>query len=119
MSDTTYRLWCLVEGDTTRFPVVVSFISICVLKDLIKEKGVLNSVDAKYLTLWKVNLAPPSKDEWKHVTGKNVPGSVKLEGELDNISGPCNSIIKDSTDAAYMPAIKAVTVMAMAYDHAA
>jgi hypothetical protein len=34
----------------------------------------------------QVDLAPPPIDERKHLTGKNVPGSVKIEGELDNIS---------------------------------
>ena len=38
------------------------------------------------LTLLQVDLAPPPIDEWKNLTGKNVLGSVKLEGETDNIS---------------------------------
>ena len=56
MSDTTYRLWCFVEGDTTLFSVIASSISICVLKDLIKETGVFNGIDAKDLILWKVRM---------------------------------------------------------------
>jgi len=39
------------------------------------------------LTLLQVDLAPPSTtDERKNLTGKHVRGSVKLEGELDDIS---------------------------------
>jgi hypothetical protein len=35
----------------------------------------------------QVDLAPPSiDDEGKHLTGKNVPGSVKLKRGLDEIS---------------------------------
>jgi hypothetical protein len=64
MSDKTYRIWCLVGGDTTLFPVIaLPTISIGELKDLIKEKGkdgVLNSVDAKDLTLWKARMTMAS-----------------------------------------------------------
>jgi len=58
MSDTPFSLWCYVQGDNTYFPVIASSaISIGVLQKMIKEEGkngVLNSVDAKDLTLWKV-----------------------------------------------------------------
>jgi len=58
MADTIYNLWCYVQGDNTYFPVIASSaISIGVLQKMIKEdgkNGVLNSVDAKDLTLWKV-----------------------------------------------------------------
>ena len=57
MSDTFY-LWCYVQGDSIYFPVTVpSATPIGVLQQKIKEEGkngVLNSVDAKDLTLWKV-----------------------------------------------------------------
>jgi hypothetical protein len=60
MTDATYRIWCLVEGENTLFPVIASpALSIGELKDLIKEKGkngVLNSTDAKDLNLWKVRM---------------------------------------------------------------
>ena len=29
---------------------------------------------------------PPLDDEWKHLTGENVPGPAKLEEEVDDIS---------------------------------
>jgi hypothetical protein len=64
MSDETYLIWCLVEGDGTLFPVVDSLRKTVIeLKELIKEKcknGVLKNVDAKDLTLWKVRMTMAS-----------------------------------------------------------
>ena len=58
MSD--YNLWCYVVGDNTVFPVIASpTISVGQLKVLIKEmgkNGVLSSIDAPDLTLWKVRM---------------------------------------------------------------
>jgi hypothetical protein len=57
MSDTSYRLWCFVEGDNTVFPVIASStLFIGELKDKIKENksNLLQRVDASSLTLWKV-----------------------------------------------------------------
>ena len=75
------------------------------LKKLIREErknGLLHKVDAIDLTLWKVkmtmvsdsttnsllqvDLSPPSRGERKGLTGKSVPGSVKMEEDIDNIS---------------------------------
>jgi hypothetical protein len=60
MSDKPYRILCLIEGDTTIFAVIaLPIISIGELKYTIKEKcknGVLHSVLAKDLTLWKVRM---------------------------------------------------------------
>ena len=39
------------------------------------------------LTLLQVDLAQPPICERKHLIGENVPGSVKLDKQLDNISG--------------------------------
>jgi hypothetical protein len=64
MSDETYLIWCLVEGDGTLFPVVDSLRKTVIeLKELIKEKcknGVLKNVDATDLTLWKVRMTMAS-----------------------------------------------------------
>jgi hypothetical protein len=61
VSNTPKDFWCYVVGDNTAFPVVASSTTfIGKLKDLIKEKGkngVLNSVDAKDLILWKVRMS--------------------------------------------------------------
>jgi hypothetical protein len=104
--DSPRALLCLIEGDSSPFRVkLAGDTDIIDLKDLIKEKrknGVLSNVNAKDLTVWKVgttmasdsttnsllqvDLAPPSRDERKDLTGKCVQGSVKLEEDLDKIS---------------------------------
>jgi hypothetical protein len=110
MADGVVRsLVCLIEGDTVVFPVESEGnSSIMKLKEDIKEKrknGVLRSVDAVDLILWKVRVSmhrvasdsttnlvqidlkpPDGRDERKLLIGKNVHGSVKLEDEFANIS---------------------------------
>jgi Crinkler effector protein N-terminal domain len=57
MSDTTYSLWCSVEGDCTLFLVNVSpTIFVGELQKIIKKEksNVLQRVDASNLALWKV-----------------------------------------------------------------
>jgi hypothetical protein len=58
MSDGTYRIWCLLEGESALFSVTaLPTISIYELKNLIKkEKTQAINVDANYLTLWKVRM---------------------------------------------------------------
>ncbi|KAH9978410.1 hypothetical protein BJV74DRAFT_888255 [Russula compacta] len=79
----TYELWCLVEGDDTLFPVIASSTtSIGRLKVLIKDNGINaaeHAVLAKDLTIWKVDLPFPPKNERKHLTGKNALESVQLD----------------------------------------
>jgi hypothetical protein len=62
MSDGTYRIWCLLEGENTPFPVIaLPTISIGELKDLIKEKKAKGiNADAHHLTLWKVRMTMAS-----------------------------------------------------------
>jgi Crinkler effector protein N-terminal domain len=64
MSENTYRIWCLVEGEDTIFHVIASPTSfISELKEAIKEKwkeSVLRGVDAGQLTLWKVRMTMTS-----------------------------------------------------------
>ena len=59
MSD-TYRIWCFVEGDNSASYIASSSTMLMAeLKKLIKEEGkngVLGSVDAKDLILWKVRM---------------------------------------------------------------
>lgn len=106
MSDDSPRaLVCLIEGDSSPFRVELSGNKfIIALKNLIKEEGIdptEHAVFAKDLTLWKVkmtmvsvsatnsllqvDLAPPSADERKGLTGKYMQGSVKLD-DLNIIS---------------------------------
>lgn len=95
-----------IEWDYNFFPIICPLTTpIGVLKKLIKEErknSVLSNVDATHLTLWKVrmtivsdsatksllqvDLAIPSGDERKDLTGKHLQGSVKLEDDLNNIS---------------------------------
>ena len=56
----TYKLWCLIDGDKTVFDVVIPMNEyIANLKASIKEQGInvtKHAVDAKDLTLWKVRM---------------------------------------------------------------
>ena len=105
--DAPRTLLCLIIGESVLFTVKpTGSLDIIDLKSLIKEdrkEGVLGSVDAKDLILWKVRMSldnhgpataqltflqvdvAPPMDEWGHLTGKDVPGSVRIEG-LDTIS---------------------------------
>jgi hypothetical protein len=58
MSDETYVLFCLIEGDSDVFSVTTSPTTpIAELKKLIKEEGIDdNTILAKHLTLWKVRM---------------------------------------------------------------
>ena len=55
MADTSFILWCLIEGETTHFPVIVTDMSIGVhqLKIIIKEAEEIDH-PARKLNLWKV-----------------------------------------------------------------
>ncbi|KAI0257398.1 hypothetical protein BJV78DRAFT_32546 [Lactifluus subvellereus] len=87
MADDALRpLICLIEGDSSAFIVKpTGSMNIIELKKLIQEEG-KNDVYAKDLILWKVDLAPPPINVRKNLIGKNVPGSMKLEEDFDNIS---------------------------------
>jgi hypothetical protein len=104
MSNPTFG--CLVEGDDKLFTIDCPLTTpIVVLKKLIREErknGLLRNIDATDLTLWKVrvtmdsdsttnsllqvDLELPSRGEWKGLTGKSVPGTVKMEDNFDHIS---------------------------------
>jgi hypothetical protein len=56
MSDTTYELWCLVEGDKTPFSIIApSTTFIAELQKMIKKEksNALKRFDASSLLLWK------------------------------------------------------------------
>ena len=57
MSDTSFNLWCLIEGETDYFPVTVTDVSIYVdvdeLKTIIKQEAEVVHPAYK-LNLWKV-----------------------------------------------------------------
>ncbi|KAN0124749.1 hypothetical protein V8E52_001301 [Russula decolorans] len=79
MADDAFcTLICLVEGGSLLLKIEPKgSVDIFGLKELIWEKGknsVLKNVDAVVLTLWK------------HLTGKDVPGSVSLERVFDKVS---------------------------------
>ena len=94
-------LLCLIEGESSLASLFMvrptGNMYIFDLKVLIQEQGIIGiAVFAKDLTLWKpatvqltllqVDLSP-DVDQRERLTGKNVPGSVKLERVLDQISG--------------------------------
>jgi hypothetical protein len=57
MSETTYELWCLVEGDNTPFSIIASSTTfIGELPKMIKKEksNALQRFDASSLLLWKV-----------------------------------------------------------------
>lgn len=105
MDDTRRTLVCLIEGEFSPFIVKPTADMIMIkLKNLVKEEGMnaTKHIPAKDIILWKVrimvsdttlvvltliqvDLAFPPIDEWRHLTGKKVPNSVRLEG-VDSIS---------------------------------
>jgi len=55
--DPNFRLWCLIDGEDTPFPITTSpTLLIDEVKGMIKERNMsfLRTVDASRLTLWKV-----------------------------------------------------------------
>jgi Crinkler effector protein N-terminal domain len=65
MSDTTYKLWCLVEGDKTPFSIIASTTTfIGELQKMIKKEksDALQSFDASSLILWKVRFSSDNFD---------------------------------------------------------
>ena len=102
VDDAIRHLLCLVEGESSSFDVrIAGNMNLCDLKSLIKEErknGALGTTDFQDFTIWKVRIAMTSTsptnssqvdlacsasiDESKHLTGKNVQGSVALEGRL-------------------------------------
>jgi hypothetical protein len=75
---TTFTLYCVVEGESTSFPVEISADkSIGQLKDAIKLKSAneFRDVDAKQLTLWKVSI--PATDDEEIISLDNVSSGDK------------------------------------------
>jgi hypothetical protein len=78
MSNTTYKLLCLVEGENAPFSIVApSTMSIGLLQQMVKKErsgpsGIFRRVDASQLDLWKVCYT-----------------IVKFQVTIDIISGLC------------------------------
>ncbi|KAG0351443.1 hypothetical protein BG005_009051 [Podila minutissima] len=93
----TFRLFCLLDGESTSnaFPVVIeSSETVGELKERIKAKktSVFHDVDADHLTLWCVSIPDPDDDDNKndvHIHVDNMPdkGRTKLKAthELSDI----------------------------------
>ncbi|KAI8359578.1 hypothetical protein B0O80DRAFT_233929 [Mortierella sp. GBAus27b] len=88
MTDTHLTLFCLVNGETTSFPVAIeSTKTIGDLKDLIKTKQTpdFDDIAAKSLTLWRVSLPVVPKKDRKAISLAEVPSKEELD-ETDDIS---------------------------------
>ncbi|KAG0020763.1 hypothetical protein BGZ82_011511 [Podila clonocystis] len=84
MTDTHLNMFCLVDGESTPFPVEIeSTKTIGDLKDLIKAKipDTFNGVDAKDLTLWRVSILDDDNDDDDNDDDEDLPIL------LDNIPG--------------------------------
>jgi hypothetical protein len=80
MAEDSYRIWCLVEGDTTIFPVTTPLsLPIGELKKLIKEEGINDTtILAKDLMLWQVRMIMAS------YSTTNSPKSASRSRRLRN-----------------------------------
>ncbi|KAF9348111.1 hypothetical protein BGX34_002668, partial [Mortierella sp. NVP85] len=88
MTDSPLTLFCLVDGESTSFPVAIdSTKTIGDLKKLIKTENpnTFNGVDAKNLTLWRVSLPVVPKNERKAISLADVSSKEELD-ETDDIS---------------------------------
>ncbi|KAF9352665.1 hypothetical protein BGX34_012028 [Mortierella sp. NVP85] len=88
MTDTHLTLFCVVDGETTSFPVAIeSTKTVGDLKKLIKaEKAkAFEEVDADQLTLWRVSFPVVPKSERKAVSLADISTKEELD-ETDDIS---------------------------------
>jgi hypothetical protein len=88
MTDNPLTLFCLVDGETTSFPVEIeSTKTVGDLKKLIKtEKAkAFEDVDADQLTLWHVSLPVVPKKDRKAISLADVLSKEELD-ETDDIS---------------------------------
>ncbi|KAG0315818.1 hypothetical protein BGZ99_007246 [Dissophora globulifera] len=87
MTNNQWTLWCLLDGESTPFPVEIeSTKTIGALKKAIKDDNAVAfaDVDAKMLTLWKVSVPVLPKKERKGISLVDVP-SQELD-ETDDVS---------------------------------
>ncbi|KAF8911816.1 hypothetical protein BGZ58_005827, partial [Dissophora ornata] len=88
MTDKLLSLFCLVDGESTGFPVKISpNNTIGELKDLIKDKksNDFSDVDADQLTLWKVSIPVAPKIERKEISLADITSKEELD-ETDDIA---------------------------------
>ncbi|KAG0302827.1 hypothetical protein BGZ98_007201 [Dissophora globulifera] len=87
MTNNQWTLWCLLDGDSTTFPVEIeSTKTIGALKKAIKDDNsvAFANVDAKMLTLWKVSVPVLPEKERKGISLAGVPSPEKLD-ETDDV----------------------------------
>jgi Crinkler effector protein N-terminal domain len=81
MAEGSYRIWCLIEGETAAFPVTASRdVPIGELKELIHEKGnkrALNGINAQDLGLWRVSMTMASDSTTNSPAGGSRPRPSK------------------------------------------
>ncbi|KAF9322726.1 hypothetical protein BG006_002104, partial [Podila minutissima] len=88
MTNMQLSLFCLVDGESTPFPVEIeSTKTIGDLKKAIKDDNAIAfaDVDAKMLTLWRVSIPVLPKKERKNISLVNVPSKEELD-ETDDVS---------------------------------
>ncbi|KAF9275585.1 hypothetical protein BGZ74_003968, partial [Mortierella antarctica] len=88
MTDNHMNFFCLVDGESTPFPVEIeSTKTIGDLKDAIKAKKTneFSDIDADMLTLWKVSIPVVPKKDRKEISLADVPSKEELD-ETDDVS---------------------------------
>ena len=88
MTDTHLTLFCVVDGESTSFPIKISSEeTVGELKKLIKAEkpNYCEKIDAKDLTLWHVSLPVVPKKDRKAISLADVPSKEELD-ETDDIS---------------------------------
>ncbi|KAF9307624.1 hypothetical protein BG003_000453, partial [Podila horticola] len=88
MTDHHLTLFCLVDGESTPFPVEIEPTkTIGGLKKAIKDEKAIAfaDVDADMLTLWRVSIPVVPKKERKEISLADVPSNEELD-ETDDVS---------------------------------
>ena len=86
---TTFTLYCVVEGESTSFPVEISSDkSIGQLKKAIKleKSNDLRDVDADKLTLWKVSIPVIAANKHQPVLLSAIDSPTEIEDPTDDIA---------------------------------
>ncbi|KAF9315303.1 hypothetical protein BG003_003172 [Podila horticola] len=86
MADNFMTLFCLVDGESTPFPVEIeSTKTIGELKKAIKAEKVndFSDVDADKLTLWKVSISVLPKKERKEISLADIPSKEETDDVSD------------------------------------
>ncbi|KAG0277974.1 hypothetical protein BGZ96_002590 [Linnemannia gamsii] len=102
MPETPLTLFCLVNGFTTSDSFSVKLASngtVDDLKDLIKDKipGILEGIDAKDLTIWRVSIPDKDDDDETPIKIDNVPESEKKKLRATNKVSIFGAALPEST----------------------